>query len=45
MVLAVWRYARRRQIEVRPEARAVKHARGGAGPVFHDREGLLVRPD
>jgi len=45
MVLAVWRYARRRQIEVRPEARAVKHARGGAGSVFHDREGLLVRPD
>jgi heme/copper-type cytochrome/quinol oxidase subunit 2 len=38
MVLAVWRYARRRQTEARPEARAAKHARDGAGPGFHDRE-------
>jgi len=37
MVLAVWRYARRRQTEVRPEARPAKHARDAAGPAFHDR--------
>jgi membrane protein DedA with SNARE-associated domain len=52
MVLAVWRYARRRQTEaraevpaeVRAEARPAKHAREGTGPVFHDRAlGFLVR--
>jgi membrane protein DedA with SNARE-associated domain len=37
IVLAAWRYyARRRQAEPRP----AKHARGGADPVLHDREGL-----
>jgi len=36
IVLAAWRYARRRQAEPCP----AKHARGGTGPVLHDREGF-----
>jgi len=45
MVLAGWRYARRRQTQVQPEARPARHTRNAAGPVFHDRERLLVRAD
>jgi len=36
IVLAVWRYARRRRGEKRP----AKHAGGGDGPVLHDPEGF-----
>jgi membrane protein DedA with SNARE-associated domain len=49
LVLAVWRYARRRQTEarreVRPEARPAQHARDTDGPVSHDHERSLVGPD
>ena len=38
IVLAGWRYARRRQAEPRP----AKDARDGADPVLHDRERFLV---
>ena len=41
VVLAVWRYARRRQTEARP----AQHARDADGPVSHDRERSLVGPD
>ena len=41
IVLAVWRYARRRQTEARP----AQHARDANGPVSHDRERSLVCPD
>ena len=49
LVLAVWRYARRRQTEARREARAearpAQHARDTDGPVSHDHERSLVGPD
>jgi len=41
VVLAVWRYARRRQTEARP----AQHARDADGPVSHDHERSLVGPD
>jgi heme/copper-type cytochrome/quinol oxidase subunit 2 len=41
IVLAVWRYARRRQTEARP----AQHARDADGPVSHDHERSLVGPD
>ena len=41
IVLAVWRYARRRQAEARP----AQHARDADGPVSHDHERSLVGPD
>jgi membrane protein DedA with SNARE-associated domain len=49
MLLAVWRYARRRRTEarreVRPGARPAQHARDAADPVSHDHERSLVDPD
>ena len=41
IVLAVWRYARRRQAEARPAQRA----RDADGPVTHDRERSLVQDE